>query len=69
MKTNWIKPFIYTAGGRNGKSPGWHNSRRRPSKPVVLVEYVIHPGEGHHLLGNAAQNERTQALMHFIFEE
>jgi len=36
---------------------------------VVLVEYVIHPGEGHHLLGNAAQNERTRALMHFIFEE
>jgi hypothetical protein len=35
----------------------------------ALVEYVVHPGEMHHLVGNAAQLERTKALMHFIFEE
>ena len=35
----------------------------------VVVETFIHPGEGHHLVGNAAQLERTRALMHFIFEE
>jgi predicted esterase len=35
----------------------------------VLVEYLVHPGEGHHLVGNAAQLERTKAMMHFIFEE
>jgi predicted esterase len=35
----------------------------------VLVEYVIHPGESHHLIGNAAQFERSKAIMHLIFEE
>ena len=38
-------------------------------KSGVLVEYVIHPGENHHLIGNAAQLERNHAMMHFIFEE
>jgi len=35
----------------------------------VLVDYIVHPGEPHHLVGNAAQLERTQAMMHFVFEE
>jgi hypothetical protein len=35
----------------------------------VLVETVIHPGEFHNVVGNAAQLERTRAIVHFIFEE
>jgi hypothetical protein len=35
----------------------------------MMVDYIIHPGEGHHLVGNAAQLERTRAIMHFMFEE
>jgi acetyl esterase/lipase len=35
----------------------------------VMVEYVIHPGEWHHIVGNAAQLERTKAILHFVFEE
>jgi hypothetical protein len=34
-----------------------------------VVEYIIHPGENHTLVGNAAQLARTQAIMRFIFEE
>jgi hypothetical protein len=34
-----------------------------------LSEVIIHPGENHHLVGNAAQLERTTAMMRFIFEE
>jgi dipeptidyl aminopeptidase/acylaminoacyl peptidase len=51
-----------------------HNSRLKEYqedalKSGVMVEYVIHPGEGHHLVSNVAQLERTKAIMHFIFEE
>jgi hypothetical protein len=35
----------------------------------AMVDFIIHPGEQHHLVGNAAQLERTKAMMHFIFEE
>jgi len=35
----------------------------------VMVDYIIHAGEGHHVVGNAAQLERTRAIMHFMFEE
>jgi hypothetical protein len=38
-------------------------------KSGVMVKYIIHPGEGHHLCGNAAQLERTRAIMHFMFDE
>ncbi len=34
-----------------------------------LVDVVIAPGEGHHFIGNAAQIERTKAMVRFIFEE
>jgi hypothetical protein len=34
-----------------------------------LVDVVIHADEGHRIIGNAARLERTQAMMHFIFEE
>lgn len=35
----------------------------------VIAEVIVHPGEGHHLIGNAAQLERTKAMVHFIFDE
>ncbi|HWC60424.1 MAG TPA: LamG-like jellyroll fold domain-containing protein [Verrucomicrobiae bacterium] len=35
----------------------------------VQVEYVLHAGEGHHLVGNVAQLERTRAIMNFIFKQ
>jgi hypothetical protein len=35
----------------------------------VLVDYLIHPGENHHLIGSVAQSQRTTAILRFIFEE
>jgi predicted esterase len=35
----------------------------------VTVEYLIHPGEGHHLVGNVSQVERTKAMIRFIFDD
>jgi hypothetical protein len=33
----------------------------------VLVEVVVAAGEKHHLVGNAAQRQRTRAMMQFVF--
>ena len=33
----------------------------------VLVDLVVAPGEKHHLVGNAAQRQRTRAMIDFIF--
>jgi len=33
----------------------------------VLVELAIAPGEKHHLVGNAAQRQRTRAMLEFIY--
>jgi hypothetical protein len=38
-------------------------------KSGVMVETLIHPGEFHNIVGNAAQRERTRAMVRFIFEE
>lgn len=38
-------------------------------KSGAVVDVIIHSGEGHHLVGNAAQLERTRAIQHFIFDE
>jgi hypothetical protein len=38
-------------------------------KSGVMVEYIIHPSEGHHLVGNAAWLERARAITRFIYEE
>jgi hypothetical protein len=35
----------------------------------VAVEYITHPGEGHHLVGNVSQVERTKAMVRFIFDD
>jgi hypothetical protein len=35
----------------------------------ALVEFTIGAGQGHHFVGNAAQLERTKAMVHFIFDE
>ena len=61
--------ILISAGGEEHEEARLAQYQAEALQAGVLVEYVIHPGEGHHLLGNAAQNERTQAMMHFIFEE
>jgi hypothetical protein len=38
-------------------------------KTGVEVDIVIHPGEGHHLVGNTSQLQRTRAMVNFVFDE
>lgn len=61
--------ILISAGGDEGEDERFKKYQEDSLKSGVLVEYVIHPGEGHHIVGNAAQLERTKAIMHFIFEE
>ena len=65
-----IRPkILISAGGNEQEKQRLQDFQAKALKSGVLVEYVIHPGENHHLIGNAAQLERNHAMMHFIFEE
>ena len=61
--------ILISAGGEEHEEGRLKKYQADGLKEGVVVEFLIHPGEGHHLVGNAAQLERTKAMMHFIFEE
>ncbi len=61
--------ILISAGGNEHEEDRLKKYQADALKSGVLVDVIIHPGEGHHLVGNAAQLERTKAMMHFIFEE
>ena len=61
--------ILISAGGEEYEDARLKQFQADALKSGVLVDVIIHPGEGHHLVGNAAQLERTKAMMHFIFEE
>ena len=64
------RPKVLISAGANENEDGRLERYQRDSLDSgVIVECVIHPGEGHHLVGDAARVVRTQAIMHFIFEE
>jgi hypothetical protein len=61
--------MLLSAGGEEGEENRFKRFQADALKSGVLVDYIIHPGEGHHLVGNAAQLGRTTAMMRFISEE
>jgi len=61
--------ILISVGGDEDEDNRLKQYQRDSFNSGVIVEYVVHPGEGHHLVGDAAQLARTQAIMHFIFEE
>jgi hypothetical protein len=61
--------ILISAGGDEQEDDRFKRFQAKALKSGVMVDYIIHPGEGHHLVGNAAQLERTRAIMHFMFEE
>jgi hypothetical protein len=61
--------ILISAGSNEHEDDRFKQYQSEALKSGVLVEYFISPGEGHHFVGNAAQLERTKAMMHFIFEE
>jgi len=61
--------ILISAGGAEHEADRLKRFQAEALNSGVLTEIVVHPGENHHLVGNAAQLERTMAMMHFIFEE
>ncbi len=61
--------LISTGGQDNYNDEAFKRYQAESLKSGVKVEYVIHPDEGHVVVGNAALLERTRAIMHFIFDE
>jgi hypothetical protein len=61
--------ILISAGGDENEEERLKKYQQDALKSGIMVEYVIHPGEGHHIVGNAAQLVRTEAIMKFIYEE
>jgi hypothetical protein len=61
--------ILISAGARELEEATLKQYQESTLKSGLLVDYLIHPEEGHALVGNAAQLERTKAIMHFVFEE
>jgi hypothetical protein len=71
-KAPWLQQrprILISAGGEEQEEGRLNNFQQEALKSGAMVEYVIHPGEWHHIVGNAAQLERTKAILHFVFEE
>jgi hypothetical protein len=61
--------ILISTGGDEQEDDRFKRFQAEALKSGVMVDYVIHASEGHHLVGNAAQLERTRAIMHLMFEE
>lgn len=61
--------ILISAGNEEHEEDRFKKYQEDSLKNGVMVEYVIHSGEGHYVVGNAGHLERAQAMMHFIFEE
>jgi len=61
--------ILISAGGEEHEEDRLKKYQADVLKDGVLVDFISHPGEWHHLVGNDAQLARTRAIMHFIFEE
>jgi hypothetical protein len=61
--------ILISTGGEEHEEARLRTFQTNALSSGVLTEIIIHPGENHHVVGNAAQLERTRALTHFVFEE
>jgi hypothetical protein len=64
------RPKILISAGGDEHEEYWIKQYQTDAlKSGVMVDYVIHPDEGHLLIGNAAHLELIQAISHFVLEE
>lgn len=63
------QPRILISNGGEIEEKYIEQFQQKALKSGLIVEYLIHQGEGHHVVGNAAQLERTRSIMRFVFEE
>jgi hypothetical protein len=61
--------ILISTGGEEHQEARFKTFQMDALNSGVMTEIIIHPGENHHVVGNAAQLARTKAMMHFIFEE
>jgi dienelactone hydrolase len=61
--------IIISVGGEENYNDRLEKFQSQALNSGVLVENVIHPGEKHYVLSNAALRERNRAFTKFIFEE
>jgi hypothetical protein len=61
--------ILISAGGLEDMEKPLKKYQETALKEGMVVDLVIAPGEKHHLIGNAAQRQRTRAMLEFIFSE
>ena len=61
--------ILISAGGLEHEEDRFKQFQMDALQSGVMVEYSIAPGETHHFVGNAAQTQRTEDIMRFIFEK
>ena len=61
--------IIISIGGEEHRGDWLKQYQQKAIESGVMVETIIHSGERHYVLGNAALLERNRAFMRFIFEE
>jgi hypothetical protein len=61
--------ILISAGGEEHEDSRFKEYQVKALNDGVMADVVISPGEGHHFVGNAAQLERAEAMMRFIFKE
>jgi hypothetical protein len=61
--------ILISAGSEESETDRFKKYQVDALNQGVMVDFIIHPGEQHHMVGNSAQLERTKAMMHFMFEE
>jgi F5/8 type C domain len=59
--------LLISVGGLEGLDERLKTYQAAALKEGMIVNLVIAPGEKHHLVGNAAQRQRTTAMLDFIF--
>ena len=60
--------ILISAGKAEGQADNFKNYQQNAGQRGVPVEYYVHAGSGHWLLGTQSFNERCQAMAQFIFD-
>ena len=61
--------ILISAGAKDDREDRLKEYQWDLRRAGVAVDYIVHSGEGHHLMGNEAEVERTGAIVHFIFDD
>lgn len=60
---------LISSGSHEGKDAEFKAYQLDALQSGTIVHYLVHPDEGHHLIGDAAQLARTKAILDFVLKE